>query len=249
MDDLAAYDLRPAAVAQTGARILHLLVAIAAGELSTKGAIARKLQQGWTPDNPQAADLINTALILCADHELNVSSFTAHCIASAGATPYQAVIGGLAAMQGVKHGGSTERVESFLREANTSAGVRPALAGRLKRGESIPGFGHPLYPEGDPRGKVLLDLITTTYPESPVVSLVHAVVEEALRVIGERPNIDFGLATLARTLDLPPGGPIALFALGRTIGWVGHIIEQYQLDRIIRPRARYVGEPPVHKQT
>lgn len=244
-EDLAGYDLRPPAVAQTGARILHLMTAIAAGEEHAGGAIAHKLQQGWRPKNPQAAKLINLALILCADHELNVSSFTARCVASAGASPYQAVMAGLAALQGVNHGRNTERVEAFLREAETPAGVRAAIAGRLRRGESIPGFGHFLYPQGDPRGRALLQAITAAYPDSSAAMLVSAVTGEVQQVTGERPNVDFGLVALARSLRLPPGSPIALFALGRIIGWVGQVIEQYQLDRMIRPRARYIGQPPV----
>lgn len=244
-DHLAAYDLRPAVVAQTGARIFHLMVAIAAGDLAIEGAIAQRLQQSWTPEEPRAAELINAAMILCADHELNVSSFTAHCVASAGATPYQAVIGGLAALQGVKHGRSTERVEVFLKEIDDLTQARQALAGRLKRGETVPGFGHPLYPEGDPRAKALLERIAAVYPEAAAVTLAGEVAAEALNLIGEAPNIDFGLVILAQTLNLPPGGPIALFALGRMMGWIGHAIEQYQLDRIIRPRAKYVGNPPL----
>jgi citrate synthase len=70
-------------------------------------------------------------------------------------------------------------------------------------------------------------------------------VSEAFELIGEYPTIDFGLVTLAQVLSLPPGGAITLFALGRTIGWIGHAIEQYQLDRMIRPRAQYVGRQPV----
>jgi len=244
-DDLAGFDLRPIAVAQTGARVLHLFVTIAVGESTTSNnSIAQRLQQGWVPDDPQAAKLISAALILCADHELNVSSFTARCVASAGATPYEAVTAGLAALQGVKHGRNTERVEAFLREADTAAGVRDAIAGRLRRGESIPGFGHPLYPNGDPRGQTLLDLTEAMYPNSPMVRLGNAITAEVFSLNEERPNIDFSLTILAWTLNLPRGGPIALFALGRTIGWIGHAIEQYQLDRIIRPRARYIGQPP-----
>jgi citrate synthase len=65
-----------------------------------------------------------------------------------------------------------------------------------------------------------------------------------LSLLGERPTVDFGLVTLARALGLPPGGAKALFALGRTVGWIGHTIEQYVDGSLIRPRARYVGELP-----
>jgi citrate synthase len=122
--------------------------------------------------------------------------------------------------------------------------ARRVIAGRLRRGEEIPGFGHSLYPEGDPRGNELLRLIGAAYPNSPAVALSGAVAAEALELMGELPTVDLGLVILARALGLPPGGAIALFALGRTIGWIGHAIEQYESDSLIRPRARYVGEQP-----
>jgi citrate synthase len=122
--------------------------------------------------------------------------------------------------------------------------ARAVISGRLRRGERIPGFGHSLYPEGDPRGAGLLRLTSEAYPESIAVALSDSVVREMLRLMEERPTVDFALATVARTLELPPGGAVALFALGRTVGWIGHAIEQYRSGSLIRPRARYVGEQP-----
>jgi citrate synthase len=243
-EDAAAYDLRPASVIQSGAHILRLMVALAANRESSGEGMAAALQRGWRPHDSRAADLINAALILCADHELNVSSFTARCVASANATPYAVVSAGLAALQGSKHGGHTERVEAFLNEAGAAEGMYGTMAGRLRRGESIPGFGHPLYPDGDPRGRMLLQQVAERYPGTQAVALAQAAVEAAAQLMGEHPTIDLGLVILARALRLPPGSPLALFALGRTIGWIGHAIEQYQLDRIIRPRARYTGTLP-----
>lgn len=243
--DLAAYDLRPVTVVQTGARILSLLTQIAAGKPMSQPGIAQALQNAWVPADPQAAGLINAALILCADHELNVSAFTARCVASVGSSPYQVVLAGLAALQGVKHGRISDRIEAFWREASTPAEVRQTMASYLKRGERIPGFGHPLYPAGDPRGRLLLQLVKAASPDSPAVKLASTVVSEASELLGEQPTVDFGLVTLAQTLRLPPGAALTLFALGRTIGWIGQAIEQYQLDRMIRPRAQYVGPPPL----
>jgi citrate synthase len=91
----------------------------------------------------------------------------------------------------------------------------------------------------------LFDLTAATYPDAPIVALALAVAEQTFSLIGERPNLDFGLVILAHALNLTPGGPITLFALGRIIGWIGHAIEQYQIDRIIRPRARYIGQQPI----
>ena len=89
VDDVAAYDTRPEAVARTGARLLRFLALIATEQKRTNASLAQTLQQGWVPDDLQAATLFNLALILCADHELNVSSFTARCVASAKSSPYR----------------------------------------------------------------------------------------------------------------------------------------------------------------
>ena len=109
-DDPTAYDLRPGAVEQTGARILRLLTAVAAGQVE-EGSITETLARSWMPGQPsKVTRLLNAALILLADHEFNVSSFTARCVASSGATPYEVVTAGLAALQGAKHGGTVNRV-------------------------------------------------------------------------------------------------------------------------------------------
>lgn len=242
-EDLAAYNLRSTAVARTGARILRMMAGIAAGEEAKGESVAGTLQTGWMSRNPEAKCLFDSALILSADHELNVSTFTARCVASSEATPYAVVSAGLAALQGAKHGGQTELVDAFLKEVEVSGDPRGAIAARMKRGEGVPGFGHSLYPGGDPRGAELLRITTRACPESPVVALSDAVAKEALNLVDERPTLDFGLVTLARGLGLPPGAAIALFAIGRTVGWVGHAIEQYESGSLIRPRARYVGEP------
>jgi citrate synthase len=241
-EDPAAYDLRPEAVAHTGARILALMVGAASGKESP--GLAETLRLGWVPGEVGAGALLDAALVYCADHELPVSTFAARCVASSGASPYAVVQAGLAALGGVKHGGEVELVEAFLREVEVLGNARAVISGRLRRGERIPGFGHSLYPEGDPRGAGLLRLVAEAYPANPAVQLSEAVAGEVLHLMGDRPTVDFALATLARTLALPAGAAVALFGLGRTVGWIGHAIEQYQNDSLIRPRARYTGEHP-----
>jgi len=253
--DAAAYDLRPVAVAQTGARILGLLGAAAiypnrptAGRLAAAN-MAAQLQQGWRAGAANAertTRLIEAALILCADHELNTSAFTARCVASARATPYQVVIAGLAALQGLRHGGHSLRVEALLDKVGVPARAQAALESWLKRGERLPGFGQPLYPDGNPRGRALLDMAHAALPHSRELALSQAVSTAAQSLSGEAPSIDFALVSVARALKLPPGGGLALFALGRTAGWLAQAIEQYQNEAMIRPRARYVGEMPAN---
>jgi len=219
------------------------MAGVAVGGEGISAGVAETLRRGWVPGDGGAAALIGAALILCADHELPVSTFAARCVASSRATPYAVVQAGLAALGGVKHGGQVELVEAFLREVEAVGDAREAISGRLRRGDGVPGFGHSLYPDGDPRGAELIRRVAGAYPENPAVELSASVAGEVLDLIGERPTVDFGLVTLGRSLGLPPGGAVALFALGRTVGWIGHAIEQYQSDALIRPRARYVGEP------
>lgn len=243
-DDLAAYDLRPPAVARAGVRILNLLASAATLQPLQEGGIADHLARAWQPANPALIPLINAALILCADHELNVSSFTARVVASADATPYAVVTAGLAALQGVKHGGNTERVEAYLREISTPDRIERVTAERLRRGEHIPGFGHSLYPQGDPRAALLLARLAEAYPNAPEVEFVLTLAGRVATMIEHQPNVDFALASIAYAAHLPQGSPLSLFALGRTVGWIGHAIEQYSSGVLIRPRARYVGNPP-----
>lgn len=242
-EDPSAYDLRPESIMRTSARIL-LLLSVLAGESQTDGdRVAARLAVGWGISDPDAVRLISAALILCADHELNVSTFTARVVASGGATPYQVVSAGLAALQGYKHGGHTSRVEGLLNEIERLSRVRAVLVERLKRGETLPGFGHKLYPEGDPRAAYLLERLSRYAPHSDALRRVQTVCSEVEEVLGKRPTIDLALVALTKTLRLRDGAALALFAIGRAIGWIGHALEQYADDRMIRPRARYVGRP------
>jgi citrate synthase len=238
--DLAAYDLRPTAVRQSGARILKLLATIAADRLSPS-PLHVALQTAWAPENPGARDAIREALVLCADHELNVSAFAARCAASAGASPYDTVSAALATLKGSRHGGATERVRALFSET-----VRPrtAIANRLRQGESIPGFGHRLYPEGDPRAKRLLQFAEAGGNQSEW-RLARGFIAAGRDLLDESANLDFGLVALQRAYGLPDFAPLVLFAIGRTVGWIAHSIEQYESGALIRPRARYIGPNPV----
>lgn len=241
--DVSAFDLSPSTVRSAGARILARLTAIAGGR-SLSGGLVNTLVKGWKIGDENAKRLLSAALILCADHELNVSSFTARCVASAGSTPYQVVLAGLAALQGTRHGGYTSRVAALLDEVQQPQRARQVLRDRLRRGETIPGFGHPLYSNGDPRARLLLHLIEELAPQGPSAALAQSVAREVGQLAGLRPNVDFALVTLSRLFDLPRDGGLILFALGRTVGWIAHALEQYELGQMIRPRARYHGPLP-----
>lgn len=234
-----------------GARILRALALFAgARPAAPQTSIAATLAGGLVPAHVRktlggelSARLINAALILCADHELNVSTFTARCVASAGASPYQAVLAGLAALSGPRHGGLSEAAGDLLAEAETQ-GPRPALIERLRRGDTLPGFGHPLYRDGDPRAKILLGMLKNAQVDAPALKLGRKTIAAARELIEDEPTIDLALAILARTLDLPRGGALTLFAIGRAAGWIAHVLEQHESGALIRLRARYTGSPP-----
>ena len=187
--------------------------------------------------------LVRAALISCADHELNVSAFTARCVASAGRLPYGVVD---------RRAGGARRHATRRRDARASkrAGttlrrardLRGALADRLRRGEAIEGFGHPLYAARRPARRRAARLLPNATKAAGVRARVRG--GRASDVLGEAPNVDFALVAVARALGLPDGAALTLFAIGRTIGWIAHALEQYRKDSIIRPRARYVGPQP-----
>lgn len=246
--------VRPDAVAHTGARIVRLLTSVITASEDCSAPIAQAVSATWCPEQPLAARLLNAALVLCADHELNASTFTARVAASAAAHPYAVVTAGLATLQGARHGGQTSSAEAFMREIINQMHapddlhvVMAVLTERLQRGESIPGFGHRLYPTSDPRAQVLFTLLhdyAAAMPDSPAPTTVMAVCNTIHQALEEVPTIDWALAAMVHALQLPRGAGLALFALGRTIGLIGHAIEQYHDGQLIRPRATYTGFPP-----
>lgn len=193
---------------------------------------------------PPARAALDAALVLCADHELNASSFACRVTASAGADLYACTAAALATLSGARHGGMSERVAALVDEVGSAERAPRVVRERLQRGEALPGFGHPLYPEGDPRAAPLIERARALTPESPRVRIVEALVDSVELVGGGRPTLDVGLCALADALDLPRGGAMALFAVGRSAGWLAHALEQREAGFLLRPRARFVGAGP-----
>jgi citrate synthase len=224
-------------LASEAARLLDLMAAAVAGpeghvqREEEAGAIHERLGRAWRTPRDQW-DQVRRALVLLADHELNASTFAARVTASTGASLAAAVLAGLCALSGPRHGGMAARVEAFA-ETAARRGWRKALGA----GEPPPGFGHALYPDGDPRATALLEAIDV----APSLEVLRGEVEAAT---GQRANIDFALVALRQSLGLPAEAPFALFALARTAGWLAHAVEQVTTGALIRPRARYVGPSP-----
>jgi len=243
-EDVSAYDRSAAGVRRIGAKVVRILSALCSGTPPSDAPTAESLKRAWCPDDPHARTLIEALLIAWADHELNVSTFTVRCVASAGATPYAAVIAGLSALGGALHGGNTALVEALFDEVSRPGRAREVLESRLRRGERLPGFGHHLYPDGDPRARALLERLHAHPSAAPTLELADAIATECERLISRPCNIDFATVALRRALALPPDSALGMLAISRCVGWIAHISEQYAAGRLIRPRARYVGEVP-----
>ena len=211
------------------------VVADAVAGVTAGGPIHERLGRAWRCGR-RGMDLIRRGLVLLADHELNASTFAARVAASTGASLSAAALSGLATLSGPLHGGMAGRVTRLAEDARRS-GPRDAVAAHLAFRVPAPGFGHPLYPRGDPRARALLGAFEMT----PPLEALRLAVEEAT---GERDNVDFALAALAETLELPPDAPFALFAVARCSGWLAHAMEQTADGALIRPRARYTGVAP-----
>lgn len=226
----------PAALFGDATALLRRIVE-AACNARADGPLHATFARAWDTD-ATVADLIRCALVLCADHELNASAFAVRVVASTGAALPACLLAGLAALSGPLHGGMTERVAALLAEPGMEADPRTGIAARLGRGESLPGFGHRLYPDGDPRAVSLLAALDVGAWWRDMLAAVYD-------LTGLRPNIDLALVALERTRRLPAGAALAMFAAGRTAGWIAHALEQRQDGRLIRPRASYSGSETV----
>lgn len=218
-------------------RILNRMAWAAAGLTgrtvpSSSLPLHQRLASAWNV-GAKAADLIRRALVLTADHELNASTYAARVVASTRAPLGSCVLAGLTALVGPLHGGMTNELRHFLSDPEVAADPAAAIGARLARGERIPAFGHPLYPDGDPRAAHLLQHLS---PLPRALRLVEAVMA---RTTGIAPNIDFALLALEQRLRLPAGAAFAAFAIGRTVGWIAHALEQWRHGTLIRPRAVY----------
>ncbi|MBN9681927.1 MULTISPECIES: citrate synthase [unclassified Corallococcus] len=206
--------------------------------------VAASLATAWDAKPKRTAELINLALVLCADHELNTSTFAARVTASSGADLYACISAALAAISGHRHGGACDRVEALIAEVGRPERAAQVVHGRLRRGEAVTGFGHRLYLKGDPRTPPLVDAALSVKPEAPRVRVARAVMDTMRDAGHPPPSLDWGLVVLADALGLPSGAATVLFSLGRTAGWVAHVLEQREQGHLLRPRARYVEAPP-----
>jgi citrate synthase len=194
-----------------------------------------RFAQGWG-QGPEVAELLRVAMVLLVDHELTSSAFAARIAASNGASLPACLLSGLATLSGPLHGDASGRVRALFSEVERQ-GADQVISHYLSTGQPLPGFGHHLYPDGDPRAVALLD----RFAPPPVIARF---IEQATRLTGLQPNIDVALAALVIGCRLPDDAAFAMFATARSIGLLAHSLEQLGVGQVIRPRGRYVGVMP-----
>ncbi|MBL0421962.1 citrate synthase family protein [Ramlibacter sp. AW1] len=200
--------------------------------------ILRSLQVRVTDPAEQA---IQAALILGADHELSSSTFAARIAASTGATLHACVVAALAAHQGTQLAGGCDAAEDLICGLGTVAEIDQRLADAEMRRERLPGFALQIYPRGDPRASCLIELTKRIAPKSRPADLAYRFVDRARERLGIEPNIELALVVMAIAWQMPARTASALWGIGRTAGWIAHVMEQRLAGFPIRPRGQYQG--------
>jgi citrate synthase len=204
--------------------------------------VARRLWDRLTPRRTSQGLLpcLDAALVLLVDHDLAVSTVAARVAASTRAHPYAVVSTGLSAMEGPLHGGASRLAFAMLREAIES-GARAVVADHLRSGRELPGFGHSLYPDGDPRAAELMRRLSQDHAAAHVIDTVREL-SEASR---QHPNVDMLLAALALATGMDRTAGEVVFAVARSVGWIAHALEEYDESPLrFRGQGRYRGPRP-----
>ncbi|KAA0021429.1 citrate synthase [Antrihabitans cavernicola] len=215
--------------------------------VSPKATVAERLWSALTPHapDPHGIATLNSALVLLADHDLAASTLAVRMAASTRANLYATIAAGLGVMDGPYHGAATSRAYRFLDAAVEDP--LGALGVRLRDGERIPGFGHVIYSNEDPRAEFLLARMRDR--SDPRATRIVAAAQQIIDHMAERrdllPNSDFALAVVAHGLGLRPDAPEAIFAIARMAGWVAHALEEYQEEGLrFRVPGVYTGVRP-----
>ncbi|MNS87281.1 Citrate synthase 2 [compost metagenome] len=231
----------PADMLQSGPALMRILAAALLQTAPSALPLHRQLAQAWNADTDQT-ELLRAALVLLADHELNASTFAVRCIASTGASLPAALGAGLAALSGDRHGGGSAAARCMLMQALAAPDARDAIGAFYKTiAPEFAGFGHPLYPQGDPRAAYLLDRLLALSHADPQVATILSVCATAGELLDARPNADLALAAMELAFGWPEDAALSVFALARSAGWIAHANEQAATAALIRPRARYIG--------
>ncbi|MBU9721147.1 MULTISPECIES: citrate synthase [Bacillaceae] len=198
---------------------------------------------GEEPDEI-SVEALDKALVLHADHELNASTFTARVCVATLSDMYSGIVSAIGALKGPLHGGANERVMKMLSEIGEVDKAESYIKDALSRKVKIMGFGHRVYKNGDPRAKHLKEMsrqLTGITGEPKWYDMSVKIDDIVTNEKGLLPNVDFYSASVYHSLGIEHDLFTPIFAVSRVSGWIAHILEQYENNRLIRPRAEYTG--------
>jgi citrate synthase len=212
------------------------------------------LQLSGTVPTARAAEILDTCLVLHADHTMNASTFAARVCAATLADMHSSVVAALGTLSGPLHGGANEQVMLGLitiRQAGGDplAAVTRSVTERLAQGEKIMGFGHRVYKTEDPRATHLRRMsaeLASAAGDDTYYQMSRRMEEVVLAEKGLFPNVDFFAATVYHYLGIPTDLFTPVFSASRMAGWTAHVIEQHADNRLIRPDSEYIGERGQH---
>ncbi len=201
---------------------------------------------GKLSDNEEVIKIFNSMMILHAEHGLNASAFAARVAASTLSDPFSAICAGIGTLKGPLHGRANEEAMRMFEEIGDPDKAEEYVKKKLEAKQRIMGFGHRVYKTEDPRAKILRGyarrigeiLGDTRWIE--IAEAVRAAMEKLKPNL--HPNVDFYSPTVFRLIGLPRDMYPVFFGVSRNVGWLAHVLEQYAANRLIRPRAKFVGE-------
>lgn len=207
-----------------------------------------------TEPSPLEEEIMDKALILHAEHSFNASTFTARVVASTISTCYSSISAAIGALYGSLHGGANEKVMSMVEEIGEPENAAEWVNRALDEGRKVMGMGHRVYRAKDPRATVMEDFLyrlSEKKNEWRYYNILKAVEQAFVNRMSEKgknvyPNVDFFSGSVYRLLGIPPILFTPIFAMARASGWLAHILEQRQDNRIYRPKALYTGHEERH---
>jgi citrate synthase len=201
--------------------------------------------KGGTEPKADHVKIFDTCLILHADHELNCSAFATRVTTSSLSDMYSAIVSAIGALKGPLHGGANEQVMLMLKKIGTMDKAQQFVKDALAAKEKVMGIGHRVYKNGDPRAAILRKIsqkLTKDIGEPLWYEMSTLIDDTMFQEKGLMPNVDFYSATVYYSMGIPIDIYTPIFAVSRVTGWIAHSMEQYENNRIYRPRARWTGK-------